>query len=163
MKKILSLILMFVCVVAIQAQLPVASKIKTMTAVQQGYTANFNSSYTDTLKSGDTLFYVCAVTHYNEVNPYLQVNFNKIAADTTAVVTLWQSMTGVTTSSTSWNQVKSGSSPSAWSATISANTEYDGHSLPIWFAGRYIGIRFIGKTKTGFKTRPYGTVKFNID
>jgi hypothetical protein len=168
-KFLISILLLIA--VAVSAQLPtVSTKIKNVGASKQGEYISFNKNLTDTLKSGDTLFYKFEITHTNEINPYVVQNWKLIAADTTVTVTFWQSMDGITTASRSWIQIYNTTTlpvtTSAYAKSVtatSANTvNYDFGQDMAFLSSRYLGIRYIAKTKTGFKSIPYGTVKNNI-
>lgn len=170
MKKLFSIIALISIVLFASAQLPISTKIKNVGLVKQGEYISYDKNYTDTLKSGDTLFYKFEVTHTNEIVPYVVQNWKLVSADTTVTVTFWQSMDGVTTASRSWLQIYNTTTlpvtTSAYSKTVtatSANTANYNFSQDMAFLGsRYLGIRYIAKTKTNFKSIPYGTVKVNI-
>lgn len=163
MKKIFIILLTFAICLNISAQLPVASKVKNLGSTIPGKIVPFNLSYTDTLKSADTLFYKVLVNHDVNVYPYISQLTRLVANDTTATLTLWQSVDGVH----NWQQLTTGTSPSAYSATIAKSTttgtEIDFWRSIGWFNSQWFGIRFIAKTKSGFKTIYYGSVRFNAN
>jgi hypothetical protein len=156
------------------AQLPtVSSKIKTGYSVKQGNFITLNPTLSDTLASGDTLFYVVSIEHTNMVYPFIVEQWKKTStADTIVIATYWQSINGFTTAAqatsnsniaTSWKQLNYGTSPGAYSRTVtvtSASTnEIDFWQNIIWFQGRYLGIRYIARAKSGFKYIPQNIIK----
>jgi heme-degrading monooxygenase HmoA len=160
MKRIFILLLAVICV-TVSAQTPVAAKIKTLSVAKPGQIVSFNAAKADTLKSADTLFYKILINHEGNVTAYISQLTKLVANDTTATVTYWQSVDG----STNWQAVKKGAAQAAYSATIakSTTTGVDVSFLrdTAYFESQYLGVRYIGKTKSGFKTILYGSIRFN--
>jgi len=159
MKKIIVLLSFLAFVFVGYSQ--VSSKIETHTNITQGSVCKFNSDKLDTLKSADTLSYVFQVLHANSVNPYITQKFDMKAADTTVTLTFYQSADGI-----NWHVLNAGTSPSAYTKSVTAtsgnNVNYVGASDIVWFEAPYLKIMYVAKAKTGFKSIPYGSVKFNI-
>lgn len=156
-----NLIFLFALIIGLgfttQSHAQIASKVKDLGAINQGGFVEVNPFLKDTLKSGDTISYKVRISHANDVNLYQVQKFKKIAADTSVAVSFWQSMDG-----TNWYAVQAGSSPSAYTKTVTAtnnyNTEYIGEIDQVYFVSRYYKVMFIAKAKTGFKSIPYGSI-----
>lgn len=164
MKKIVILIFSVLLSAVVVAQLPVAAKVKNLGTCSPGKIVAFNNSLTDTLASADTLFYKLLVNHTTEVYPYISQLKKLVAADTTAILTLWQSVDG----SNNWQVIKHGlpsdTATVAYVKTIAKGTtgnDYSGWRSNIKFESQYFGMRFIAKTKTGSKNIFYGSIRFN--
>ena len=107
MKKYFLFAALLTLTLGLSAQLPVSTKVKTLGAISdQGIgapsIATFNAAKTDTLKSGDTLFYKVLINHGSVGYPYISQLTKLVANDTTATATFWQSVDG----STNWQQIK---------------------------------------------------------
>ncbi len=168
MKKLISIIFLTAFVISTFAQLPVASKVKTLGTVQaNGITVAINPSLSDTLKSNDTLFYKIPVSHSNIGYPYISQLYKRAAGADTSVVTItfWQSVDGIH----NWVPIKAGSSPSAFSVSLTkavqlaGKIEIDFWQNIVWFQSSYLGIRYVATTVSGFKGIYYGSVRFNQD
>ncbi len=148
------------------AQAPVAAKVKTCTLINANSSlptfATFNKLLTDTLKSADTLFYKVPVIHTGIGWFYVTLKSKLVASDTTSTVSFWQSYDGST-----WfavNAISSTYTASAYTATVAksttANTEFSFWQNNVRFDSQYLGIRFIAKTKSSFKTLYSGTIRY---
>jgi hypothetical protein len=172
MKRLITILMMFDMILfSVSAQLPIAKKIKTLGAIAEKPSGvmptilKFNTAYSDTLKSGDTLFYKVPIIHSTLGYPVVVFSPKLIQAgkDTISTLTFWQSYDGV-----KWvqcNAVSNAYSPSAYSATVPKSTttinEYSFWTNNIKFEGQYLGIRFIAKTRSLFKTCYYGSIRYN--
>ena len=177
MKKILILLSLVAFIsFTINAQLPtVAKKIKTYIPIQDNggiqplnatYSSGVLSSYPDTLKSGDTLFYKLPIKHARVGFPYLSLNTKLVANDTTSKIDFWQSVDGVN----NWQRIYKDSTgiavPTIWYPTLIAKSTTKGTVLSFWqvaarFESQYLGVRIIANVKSGFKTIYYGSYRFN--
>jgi hypothetical protein len=168
MKKFILFSVMAVFTMCLMAQIPAVSKITQTFTIEQGKAVSFNTNYADTLKSGDTLFFIIPVEHKDYVYPYITQYWKFVAVDTTVLVTFWQSMTGSQTVDAEWYQINNTTTLpvtlSAYAKTVTATSgnaaDYSFKEEMAWFDSRYLGIRYIARVKTGFKSCPYGTVKF---
>lgn len=172
MKRLITILAIIgLCAFSLSAQLPIAKKIKTLGTIAEKPSGTaptilkFNTLYTDTLKSGDTLFYKVPIVHSTLGYPSVVFSNKLVTAgkDTVSTLTFWQSYDG-----SKWvqcNTVSNAYSLSAYSATVPKSTttinEYSFWSNNIKFEGQYLGIRFIAKTRSLFKTIPYGSIRFN--
>lgn len=163
MKKIFTISIIALICASVSAQLPVTSKIKTQPTqitASLGSVA-FNASYSDTLKSGDTLFYKWSVAHTGIIYPYISLLKKNVASDTTFTVTFWQSVDG----SHNWVQVLNTTTPTAWATDIAKTIT--GTDISFWrsvgyFESTYLGMRLISKTKSGCKNIAYGSIRINV-
>lgn len=158
MKRIL--FILSICLVAFASQAQLASKIRTLKVVNQGEYVSFNTKYTDTLKSNDTLAYVINITHVNDINFVLDQRSKVVANDTTVTIKFFESIDGV-----NYYATQAGASPSAYTKTFAkgaSNTLYDSNYDVCWFNSRYLKIMFISSTKSGFKKCMYGYLKTSI-
>jgi hypothetical protein len=188
MKKIFIISLLLVGWITSQAavNIPTSTKVHVWSGTggvlfaQPGQYVGINLGTTyDTLKSADTLFFVIPIYYdkkvsdnigkTNKVYPYIAQQWKKGGTrDTVNVtVTLWQSMDGVTTSSKTWVQLKSGKSLTAYSKTLSAYQlgvvqEIDCMRDTAYFNSVYLGIRYIAGTQTGFKEIPQSIIRFIV-
>lgn len=139
----------------------IASKVHTSRQLNQGDYVTFNTSYADTLKSGDTLSYVFPVTHINCLWPYMTQKFRLVANDATVTVKFYQSMDGIT-----YYQVLAGGTPSAYTKTVAttsgSSVQYSFIQDTAQFESRYLKVMYFAAVNSGFKTIPYGTVKLNL-
>lgn len=159
MKKLLFLFSILAALLAANAQQ--AKKIHNLPITSQGQFLSFNANLHDTLGSNDTLTYIVPVTHTNLITPLHVVNFKTVdtIGDTTVTIKFYESMDNIT-----YFAVKADTSD--YTKTVSSpgtsNNEYNGNFDAEFFDSRYYKIMFFSKTKTGFKTIPYGYIKFNI-
>lgn len=173
MKKLISILFIIGLCVGTYAQLPTkASKIKAVSVADDGrikpinYNATSTPTYSDTLKSGDTLFYKVLVSHSVIGYPYISWNTKLVAADTTSKIDFWQSVDGVH----NWQRLTKDSTgiavPTTWYPILIAKSTTAGVNFSFWqvaarFESQYLGIRVIANVKTGFKTIYYGSIRFN--
>ena len=166
MKTIFISIIAIVLSVNVFAQMPRASKIKSLKAVNQGEFVNFNPSLSDTMSSADTLVYKVSLTHTNQIVPYIIQKVKRLDSTANVTITFWESVDNST-----WYAIQAWTSLSNFAltsysktASVSANisTPYLFDADAAFFSSRYFAIRYISATKTGFHCIPYGTIKFNI-
>jgi hypothetical protein len=170
MKKILNILIFSLVALSISAQAPIASKWRTQSGgfyqsyIPVGTEKPFNLTFADTLKSGDTLFYVFPFSNGGaprdfSVNSIFQ-KFKLITADSAVTITFWKSQDGV-----KWDTLKAGAtSPTAYSKSIAktGTTTYINYNglvdNSLYYDGNYFAIRYRAAVKTSFKTIPYGVV-----
>jgi len=156
--------------------------------IQGGSYGTYNPLYLDTLGSADTLVVIFPL-HYptltqngsNSANipystntfPYIVESWKSTGTHDTAnvTVTYWQSLDGTVSANAvnyNWFQVTAGASPSAYSKTEAvrkidqAYFETDFARTIVWFNARYLAIRYISATKSGFKMCPKVTLRNNV-
>ena len=171
MKKIFSLLLLVILTISLFGQLPSGkktdgtSKVKNLGALRAGTVLPINMALTDTLPSNDTLFYKALIDHNFVGYPYISQLLKKAAGSDTSVitVTLWQSVDG----KTNWTQVLAGTSPSAYSYSMTkaiqkaGGIDIDGWRSIMWFRSQYLGIRYISTTVSGYKGIYYGSLRYD--
>ena len=154
MKKFIFLLAFIGLFVSSQAQ--VASKVHSLGTIAAGNEIKFNIAKLDTLKSNDTLSYTVRITKFNEVNLSQQISFKLVAADTAVTIKYYQSYDGIV-----WVTMKD-SSESAYTNAIAKTSaltvDYHGINDQCIFDAKYLKVMFVGKTKAGFKTIPYGYI-----
>jgi hypothetical protein len=106
--------------------------------------------------------------------PYIDLRWKLVAADTAVTVTLLQSSDIISTPATAktavWQNVVGGAAgtSSAFSKAITHTTPVTGNvdiifdRDQVWYSSTNLAIRIISKTKSGFKSIPYGVVRFQI-
>ena len=161
MKKILLFIGLCAFAMIVSAQAPtISTKIKTSKPVQVGYEQTFNVSLKDTLKSGDTLFYIFPISTNGAkkyyVIPSLSQDFKLVSADAAVTATFYESFNG-----TKWDTIKQKYAKTTYSKTISLTTGYHKYyngmvDSVIYFDMDYYAVRYIAATNSSFKTIPSG-------
>ena len=168
MKNIYLILILFAGMFGVSAQTPVATKIKTLPALNDGngLTIPINVSYSDTVKSGDTLFYKVLVGHNYVIYPYISILTKSLTStkDTTTLLSLWQSVDGVHNWQRLYRDSVSVMVPYyglTLAKSTTTGTELDFWRYKLLFQSTYLGIRLIGKTKSGFTGIYYGSVRVN--
>ena len=170
MKKIFSLIVLAAFVLSISAQLPaIKTKWKVQTQgiftsyLPQGYEKTFNTTtFADTLKTKDTVVYIFPVSNggsaKSNIQTYLYLQFKLISADSTdhGVKIAWFQSADYA----KWDTLKAGTSPVAYTKTLTATktTLYHANGLidNVYYDGNYVACRIIGAGYSTFKVCPDG-------
>ena len=170
MKKIFIISILACLGIALFSQAPIASKWRVQSGgwynqnLPLGTEKSFNNNTpaADTLKSGDTLFYVFPFSNAGLAKEYVTISvyqkFKLVAADSAITETFWHSQDGI-----KWDTLKAGASPVAYTKAIAKTSSY----YAIWngfidinkyYTGNYFAIRYGAAVKSGFKTIPSGVV-----
>ena len=170
MKKIFNILVFSLIAFTISAQAPIASKCRTQTGgfyqsyIPIGTEKPFNLTFADTLKSGDTLFYVFPFSNGGSSRDFTVISdfqkFKLVSADSAVTITFWKSQDGV-----KWDTLKAGATtPTAYTKSVAktgTTTYIDYNGLvdnSFYYDGNYFAIRYRASIKTNFKTIPYGVV-----
>jgi hypothetical protein len=156
---ILSIICLFAAF-AIQAQ-----TTKTLAPMTSGAYQGFNSvttAFVDTIKSGETYNYVVQVKHAEQVALAIQQIGKVVAADTTVILTIYESMDGVNWTVLQYNN--SGSQGNLAALTLAKGALNQAITPDVsgcYLRGRFLKLTYVAPTKTGFKKILYGYIKIN--
>jgi len=155
MKKLIVLLSIMFVFVAAQAQ-----TTRTLTAIKGGLTQSFNLTYADTIESGETLNFILTVNHTEQTAVSIQQFAKVVAADTTIVLTIYESMDG-----TNWTRFQynnSGAQADYAALTVAkgaVNISYTPDVAGCYLRGRYIKLAYVASTKSGFKKIVSGYIK----
>ena len=170
MKKIFIFSILACLTISLFSQAPATSKWRVLSSgfynsnLPLGTEKPFNNNTlpSDTLKSGDSLFYVFPYSNAGLAKEAVTISlfqkFKLVAADSAITITFWQSQDEV-----KWDTLKAGTSPVAYTKSVAKTTSYYANwngfiDKNTYYNGNYLAIRYRAAVKSGFKTIPYGIV-----
>lgn len=163
MKKIHRILgISLICLVALTFIFANVQRVKPTLYPKQGEYIKFGSNAGDTIVVSDTLTYVFSVEHMNDVNPVINLFWDKIGSGTaTCTVKFWESMDG-----TNYAQCLKGAALGAYTKSISGSADqYLNWSFKqdtAYFDQRFLKIQFITSSTASVKAKLTGYAKFNI-
>ena len=157
MKKLLVLFSLICFVFFSQAQV-----VRTLAPmVEQSFKQSFNFTKLDTIASGQTLSYVVNLRHNSDVYPIIDQRMTVVSADTTVILTLWESMDNITYHRVKYNN--SGSEGDYAAKTLAKGSTAVSYITTIGganFCMPYLKLVYTAPTKTGFKKVLFGYIQF---